>query len=161
MGKKLQFNILFNARESILFAATIWLLNMPHPTLDWFALLAVITFLIEALVIIIREESRLKWDKGILGFSVCWAILTTLGVVLSRNITGMEWLTRVMPVWENITLVLVFALMLLIFVLAITYSILHKCGKWTFDIPWEKAAIGCMGDYLTVAMLLLSCLKAF
>lgn len=88
-------------------------------------------------------------------------MLTVIGQVLSANITGMEWLNQVLPVWENITLVLVFALMALIFVWTIVYSILHKCGKWTFDIPWEKAAMGCMGDYLTVAMLLLSCLKAF
>lgn len=161
MEKTFRYNQLFSIRESVLLATTIYLLHDDHSLVtDWCSFLAVLFFLISALTWIIKEDCRFKWDKGILGFAICWATLTIGLQWLSIRTSGIDQLYQLLPVWENITLVFIFATMLIMFVLAFTYLILHKLGKWTFHVSIDKAVMTCMGDYLTITMLLLACARA-
>lgn len=159
MGKIFKSNLFSNARESILFAAVFYLVNNAHSNRvsDGFTLLAILLLLLNAGVTIVRATDRFKWDKVILVFSICWAFLEIGLQTLNNVFTNLSWLESVLPVLNHIILALTFLVIFIMCVLALTYPILEKRGKWNYAISANEASMNCIDDYLTIVAFLISC----
>ncbi|MGM9830621.1 MAG: hypothetical protein ACI3Z5_01225 [Paludibacteraceae bacterium] len=156
MEKIYRFSLLSNARENILLAAVFYLLSNRHSDIDVIMLCVAILFLMDAMLFIIKDTTKFKWDRAIQGFFVGWTILKAGMIGLSYCLDNSEWFKQVLPILDNITLVLAFVAMLTMFVMAFTYLILQKRGKWNFVISSDKVTMRCMGDYLTIMILLIA-----
>ena len=154
MGKKLQFNILFNARESILFATVFYVLHKQNALLDWVWLCVIFCILVEALICVIREKDAPAWSKAVLGCGICWAMLTIGLEVLDSN--SSIHLASFLAVWADITLVLALGIILTIFVCAIVFAVKYKRGG-NYTMSPERVVQYLFGDYLAVMLLLHAC----
>lgn len=160
MEKKLNLHLIFNTCESVLFGTVFYLLCKPS-ALDWVMVAFVFLCLLEAMASLIKKQNPFVWSKVVLGFGICWAMLTMVLQVLFRNVESMDCIGQVMPVWSNITLVISGILLLAMLVGMITVAILLKRKRWKFDMSEDKILHMFVADYTAVALLLLACYSQF
>lgn len=142
--------IIFTPREMILSAIAFYLIASKR---DYHLFVYDIPsffcfFLLLALVDIIKKNDMPILEKGMLIFSIIWTILVVGCRIICGTIDLLEMIVPIVPI----------ALMVILFVMLITYMVLYKKNKLTSENV-NKLISNSMSDFITMELLVVMLCK--
>lgn len=139
---------IFNYRETILSAIAICLLGqmLSFHLFENDIFLFFCLFLLYSLSEIIREKHIFVWEKVFFCALICWAMF----------VAGWQAFIGQKESLQIIVNGISFAICIIMFVLLIVYAVLYLNRKWKFEIPFDKAVLLTISNFITMELLSLT-----